>query len=268
MLTLPVLPNLHLQREHAAAVEPTPAISPAAAEPADAGKLLRVTRSPAEELAARAQKWGQTDQVPDALLAMICAEVRAIDVKPNGITFDFENKTYRFWCADSSTCHPSNVGKKARFVFTRHDLTKIYVVDDAGTHVETVPLATSPAFFDKQMEQERAATQRVINHVHQSLKDTHRLTTAADSVPNRENREKLQFAGDFIVKGVQAEAPASMPHAEAINDRLRHDAQEKATEAAARGRAGKVDLVEFTNRRAARARKREAAAAVPAFDRT
>jgi hypothetical protein len=224
-------------------------------------RFRRVRRSPAQELLARLEAGAGTDPLPDALAAILLYEHRVLQVQRNGLAFELNGTRHRYWSADSVTCHPSNVGSKARIAFNRDNLDCVFVLSDEGEYLETLPHADKHDWFSQEAGEEIAKYKRVATHVHEYLKRTHGPTTAMEHARAKGNAETLQIvnalpapepsrntpAGEAtptLVSGVPARG--TFRKAEAIAE-----AEAEAQEARqSRRNAARVDVVGETLKRA------------------
>jgi len=140
------------------------------------GRVRSVTASPVEEWSARCAAHGQPEKVPDALAAILLANRKRVKVGKNGVDFQIAGETFRYWSADSHTCHPSNAGRDVNVIYKQDLKDAIFVLDDHGRYIETIPLYKAPAWFTAEARRVQREFKRVLNQTVDHLERTHGKT--------------------------------------------------------------------------------------------
>lgn len=176
------LSNIHVQDAAAPDAEPF----------SHTVKYRKVTRSPAEELAARVARFGTPEALPNALAAILMAHRDRAEVKPNGIKIVIDKKPYRYWHEDSVVCGKPELYGRVLYVRAIEHLDCIHVLDNAGKYIETLPLAATPDWYSKEAAEEKRKTRLVADRMKAEIVRGQSETMLRKTVANRETRETLQ----------------------------------------------------------------------------
>lgn len=175
------------------------------APPADwKPRYQKVKRSPMEEMTARVERFSAPEPIPESLAALMLQSQRYATVQPNGISFDDNGSTFRFFHPESTTC-VTRVGERVLFSYDKDNLDVIYLLSSDGRFQEALPRDKKVDWFDKDMEQQIAKYRSVTQHAHDALKKTHGKTTHRIHDRTKANAEAVPALNYFpIPKEVRA----------------------------------------------------------------
>ncbi|MDD2763459.1 MAG: hypothetical protein PHE83_05735 [Opitutaceae bacterium] len=160
--------NIHFAPPEAVAPEQPPApAAPSAPVASFEGRLRWVTRSPADEFAARA---GAVEPLAGEIAALILFRKEkltcgrdglAIKIKTDG---DGREVTRKYWHENARTCQPDMLGKEVFVAYNRHEPACVYVFTGEGEFVEAVPEKGTDDFFGaaKELEAHRRHQTKVL----------------------------------------------------------------------------------------------------------